>query len=55
MEGVRATTGVFHIVLTTIFAIGGELDSTVVEKALWIDLGIVLMMEKKKKKGHIMS
>ena len=46
VEGVQCvctTTGMFYVVLTSIFTIRGEFNSTVVEKTFWIDLSIILM------------
>ena len=49
MQGVRATVGVLHVVLTTKLAVRGELHPTVVEEAVWFDLGVILLTEIKTK------
>ena len=42
VKGVCAPCGMFHVVLPTKLSLRGELHTTVIEKTIWVDLGIVL-------------
>ena len=42
VEGVRPPCSMLHVVLATKLSVRGKLHPTVIEKAIWVDLSIVL-------------